>query len=276
MMRWFILASLAASAAAFTPLTSSPLVRAPRLDTASRSRSTDGSFQTVPQRTRTMTMLEPVSPGGFNSAGKPPIEIRGFSLAKAILTVGVGLTFTSFAEYFLTEGSGGLSSLGFIYGIPVTLIGFSLQYAELPPAGMQATQAAEALFDSKATQTMQDIKSDVTRHRYGDEAHLDTTVKALGLVLPQKAYPQLQYLEIEQEDGNEVAMTMVFQSLDTPYRMWAEEERVRKYNTFFGPGCWAQVVKISAEEKLVGIKLTTGTPPPAPAPAAAVAAEEAA
>mmetsp|Transcript_91250 Transcript_91250/g.260644 ORF Transcript_91250/g.260644 Transcript_91250/m.260644 type:complete len:126 (+) Transcript_91250:668-1045(+) len=41
---------------------------------------------------------------------------------------------------------------------------------------MQATPAAEALFDSKATQTMLDIKSDVTRHRYGDEAHLDTTV----------------------------------------------------------------------------------------------------
>lgn len=220
-------------------------------------------------------MLEPVSPGGFNSAGKPPIEIRGFSLAKAILTVGVGLTLTSFAEFFITEGSGGLSSLGFIYGIPVTLIGFSLQYAELAPAGMQATPAAEALFESKATQTMLDIKSDVTRHRYGDEAHLDTTVKALGLVLPQKAYPQLQYIEIE-EEGAEVAMTMVFQSLDTPFRMWAEEERVNKYNTFFGPGCWAQVVKISAEEKLVGIKLTTGAAPaPAPTPAAAPAEETA-
>lgn len=211
-------------------------------------------------------MLEPVSPGGFNSAGKPPIEIRGFSLAKAILTVGLGLTITSFAEFFFTEGSGGLSSLGFIYGIPVTLIGFSLQYAELPPAGMQATPAAEALFDSKATQTMLDIKSDVTRHRYGDEAHLDTTVKSLGLVLPQKAYPQLQYLEIEQVEGGEVAMTMVFQSLDTPYRLWAEEERVQKYNTFFGPGCWAQVVKVSGEDKLVGVKLTTGAAPPAPTP----------
>lgn len=71
-------------------------------------------------------------------------------------------------------------------------------------------------------------------------------------MLPQKAYPQLQYLEIEQVEGNEVAMTMVFQSLDTPYRLWAEDERVQKYNTFFGPGCWAEVVKISGEEKLVG------------------------
>jgi len=61
-------------------------------------------------------------------------------------------------------------------------------------------------------------------------------------------------------------MTMVFQSLDTPYRLWAEEERVQKYNTFFGPGCWAQVVKVSGEDKLVGIKLTTGAAPPAPTP----------
>merc|ERR1719453_311673 len=217
---------------------------------ASRGRTADGGFQTASQRTRSMTMLEPVSPGGFNSAGKPPIEIRGFSLAKAILTVGVGLTLTSFAEFFFTEGSGGLSSLGFIYGIPVTLIGFSLQYAELAPAGLQATPSAEALFDTKATQTMKDIKSDVTRHRYGDEAHLDTTVKALGLVLPQKAYPQMQYIEIEEVAGGEVAMTCVFQSLDTPYRMWEEEDRVKKYDTFFGPGLWSEVVKISSEDRV--------------------------
>lgn len=41
---------------------------------------------------------------------------------------------------------------------------------------------------------MKSVKQDVTRHRYGDEAHLDTTVKFLGLVLPRKAYPQLQYI----------------------------------------------------------------------------------
>ncbi|CAN0499640.1 unnamed protein product, partial [Scytosiphon promiscuus] len=43
-------------------------------------------------------------------------------------------------------------------------------------------------------QTLRSVKSDVTRHRYGDEAHLDTTVKFLGLVLPQSDYPQLQYI----------------------------------------------------------------------------------
>lgn len=44
------------------------------------------------------------------------------------------------------------------------------------------------------TKTLKSIKSDVTRHRYGDEAHLDTTVKFLGLVMPQSDYPQLEYI----------------------------------------------------------------------------------
>lgn len=214
--------------------------------------------------------LAPVSPGGFNSAGEAGIEIRGFSLAKAFLFVGLGLTIVSFGEYFLDNGGSGLSSLGFIYGIPITLIGCSLQYAELEPAGLKATPAQEKLFESKATETMMKVVKDTTRHRYGDEAHLDTTVKALGLVLPQKAYPQLKYIEYANAPSNELSMTCVFQSLDTPYRIWEEEERIQKYNTFFGPGVWCEVVKVSSEEKLVGIKITTGAKPEAAPEAAAV------
>ena len=87
----------------------------------------------------------PVSPGGFNSAGELGIEIRGFSLAKAVLGVGLFLTVSSFADFFLNDGGGqtGLSSLGFIYGIPVSLIGCALQYAELEPAGAAAAAAGE-------------------------------------------------------------------------------------------------------------------------------------
>lgn len=113
------------------------------------------------------------------------------------------------------------------------------------------------LFDKCQTDTIAKIKQDVTRHRYGDEAHLDTTVKKLGLVIPGKAYPQLKELREENTDG-QLSFSMVFQSLETPYKMWADPARVKKYETFFGPGVSAECVKVDADQRLVAIKLTTG------------------
>jgi hypothetical protein len=195
---------------------------------------------------------------GVNNAGEPPFEIRGFSLGNLVVGLGLLVTIASFAEY-LGDNSESLSvsGLGFVYGIPIFLAGAALKYAEIDPVPVYSTAAGEAIFDKKATEIIQKIKQDVTRHRYGDEAHLDTTVKKLGLVVPGKAYPQLRELRQEEIDG-ELAFTMVWQSVDTPYKMWADERRVKKYETFFGPGVNADVVKIDAEQRLVGIRLTTG------------------
>ena len=195
---------------------------------------------------------------GVNNAGEPPFEIRGFSLGNLTILGGILITVLSFAEYLSDSGSEGLnvSGLGFVYGIPIFLAGAALKYAEIDPVPIWSTPAGERIYESKATETIDKIKQDVTRHRYGDEAHLDTTVKKLGLVVPGKAYPQLQELREEEVDG-ELAFTMVWQSLDTPYKMWADERRVKKYETYFGPGVSAEVVKIDAEQRLVGIKLTT-------------------
>ena len=196
---------------------------------------------------------------GFNNAGEPPFEIRGFSLGNLVVATGVLVTILSFAEYLGGSAGEGLniSGLGFIYGIPIFLAGAALKYAEITPVPCYSNLQSDSLFDQKATETVKKIKQDVTRHRYGDEAHLDTTVKMLGLVVPGKAYPQLRELREEEVDG-ELAFTMVWQSLDTPYKMWADERRVKKYETFFGPGVNAEVVKFDAEQRLVGIRLTTG------------------
>jgi hypothetical protein len=201
---------------------------------------------------------------GVNNAGEPPFEIRGFSLGNLVVIAGVLITVLSFAEYFSDAGSEGLnvSGLGFIYGLPVFLAGAALKYAEIEPVPVWSAPGADRVYESKKTDTIDKIKQDVTRHRYGDEAHLDTTVKKLGLVVPGKAYPQLQELREEEVNG-ELAFTMVWQSLDTPYKMWADERRIKKYETFFGPGVTAEVVKIDAEQRLVGIRLTTTGDKPA-------------
>merc|ERR1712183_1126371 len=155
-----------------------------------------------------------------------------------------------------------ISGLGFVYGISIFLAGAALKYAEIEPVPAYATPEGEQAFEQKATEIIQKIEQDVTRHRYGDEAHLDTTVRKLGLVVPGKDYPQLRELRKEIVDG-ELAFTMVWQSLDTPYKMWADANRVKKYATFFGPGVTADVVKIDAEQRLVGIKLKTTSSTPA-------------
>jgi len=199
---------------------------------------------------------------GVSNAGEPPFEIRGFSLGNLVIGAGLLITIASFAEYLSESGGDSLnvSGLGFVYGIPVFLAGAALKYAEIEPVPCFSTPAGEAAYEAKATDTIQKIKQDVTRHRYGDEAHLDTAVKKLGLVIPGKDYPQMQELRQEATEDGELAFTMVWQSIDTPYKLWADERRIKKYETFFGPGVTAEVVKIDAEQRLVGIKLiTTGS-----------------
>jgi Protein of unknown function (DUF2854) len=84
-------------------------------------------------------------------------------------------------------------------------------------------------------------------------------VRKLGLVIPGKDYPQLKELREDVNENGELVFTMVWQSVDTPYKMWADERRIQKYNTFFGPGIVADVIKVDAEQRLVGIQLTTTT-----------------
>lgn len=200
---------------------------------------------------------------GVNNAGEPPFEIRGFSLGNLIILSGILITVLSFAEYLSDGGSEGLnvSGLGFVYGIPVFLAGAALKYAEIEPVPVSASPQSDKIYEAKKTEIIDKIKQDVTRHRYGDEAHLDTTVKKLGLVIPGKAYPQLRELRQDEIDG-ELAFTMVWQSLDTPYKMWADERRIKKYESYFGPGVIADVVKIDAEQRLVGIRLLTTSSTP--------------
>eukprot|EP01083_Nonionella_stella_P166017 553813_1 len=141
---------------------------------------------------------------GVNNAGEPPFEIRGFSLGNLIVLGGILITVLSFAEYLNEGGGDGLnvSGLGFVYGIPVILAGAALKYAEINPVPCYSNTAADNIFEEKGTEIIKKIKQDVTRHRYGDEAHLDTTVKKLGLVVVGKAYPQLRELRQDVEDGD--------------------------------------------------------------------------
>merc|ERR1719482_677651 len=99
--------------------------------------------------------------GGFNAAGEPPVKIRGFSLAKAALAAGTLITGASFAQFFTSETGGSLSSIGFIYGIPILPIGASLQYAELEPVPVEyagGEAQLERLWEAQANENLLKIR----------------------------------------------------------------------------------------------------------------------
>ena len=71
-----------------------------------------------------------------------------------------------------------------------------------------STPAGETAWEAKGTDTMQKIYQDVTRHRYGDDAHLDSTLEALGLKLPQKKFPKMQTIELNETADKELEVSL--------------------------------------------------------------------
>mmetsp|Transcript_6311 Transcript_6311/g.19054 ORF Transcript_6311/g.19054 Transcript_6311/m.19054 type:complete len:233 (+) Transcript_6311:38-736(+) len=181
-----------------------------------------------------------------------PFEIRGFSLANLGVLIGMSITGYSFYEYFSSSGNASGSSLGFVYGVPILLIGLALKYAELKPVPVNSTPEGRKLRDTQATTVQKKIIKDVTRHRYGDEQHLDTALKSLGLIPRGAACPELLELKESAVDGK-YALAMKFFSKETPYQTW--EEKLPKCERFFGPGVKASVEKVDAENRIVELTL---------------------
>lgn len=193
-------------------------------------------------------------PGGTDST--VPFELRGFSLGNIFLYTGLVITVTSLYSYLISSGTAGVTSLGFVYGVPVTLVGCALKYAELEPVRLNSDAKAPGMRKSLATATQQQIVKDITRHRYGDEAHLQPALSALGLIARGQPCPKL-IAAYERIIGGEYVLEMDFISLNTPYARW--EEQIPKYEQFFGPNIKAQMTKISEEERICRLSLSSVT-----------------
>jgi len=175
------------------------------------------------------------------------------------------LSFISFFDYFVFGvGGSGIGALVFIYAVPVLLLGLALFYAELQPVDVEFQGGAtEEFWESKQTACLAKVFKDVTRHRYGDDAHLDSSLKALGLTVAKGRYPQLKKIIIGKNDEEELEFTMLFVSKDVPYTVWSDPNKLISFDRFFGPDLWSQVYKFSGEKKIAALKLTTGQRPAA-------------
>ncbi|MBE9177328.1 DUF2854 domain-containing protein [Oculatella sp. LEGE 06141] len=159
--------------------------------------------------------------------------LRQISLGTLGLAVGGILSVMGFAAYF--SGNPTLNLVGFFYGIPILLGGLALKASELKPVpfAQPTSPPVEALREQQATSTQNQIRKDVTRFRYGQEAHLDTSLSYLGLSPTDEERPLLQAIWEEAIDG-QYALVLEFESPLISFEEWQKKQD--KIERFFGPG----------------------------------------
>lgn len=177
--------------------------------------------------------------------------LRKIPLGGVLLVIGGILTIVGFVAY--AQENATLNLVGFFYGVPILLGGLALRAAELEPVPYTTlpSEAAIALRD-QATQTQTQVRKDVTRYRYGQEAHLDETLERLGLSPNDTQRPVLEGIREEQRDGA-YALVLEFDSPYVAFEKW--EEKKEKIETFFGPGITAELAQPS--EKKVELAMKT-------------------
>jgi hypothetical protein len=174
------------------------------------------------------------------------------NLSTVLLGVGGLLTLIGFVAYFQDNAT--LNLAGFFYGIPVLLGGLALRAAELDPVPYSQTTspAVLELRQALATPTQNQLRQDVTRYRYGQEAHLDVALQKLGLSPAGEECPELKAIREVEMDGS-YALVLEFDSPTVPFSNWLEKKA--KIESFFGPGVQAQLA--SPGENQVDLALVT-------------------
>lgn len=171
--------------------------------------------------------------------------LRKIPLGGVLLSVGAILTLVGFVAYFKDMAT--LNLAGFFYGIPILLGGAALRAAELEPVPYtkEASDTVVELRDKTATQTQNQVRKDVTRYRYGQEAHLDIALERLGLSPNDRVRPVLNGLREELRDGS-YTLVLEFESPYMPLEAW--QERHEKIEKFFGPNIRAEIDATSDEQ----------------------------
>jgi len=175
------------------------------------------------------------------------------SLGTLGLSVGGILTVIGFFAYATQNAT--LNLAGFFYGIPLLLGGLALKASELKPIPLSQPTPPDILKlrEQTATATQKQIREDVTRYRYGQEAHLDSSLASLGLAPTDEERPVLKALRETEKDG---AYTLILE-FDSPlvsFETW--QEKREKVERFFGPGIRVEL-RQPEDEKVEVVMIAT-------------------
>ena len=179
--------------------------------------------------------------------------LRQTSLGSLGLWVGGILTIMGFVAYATANPT--LNLVGFFYGIPILLGGLALKASELKPVPLSQPTPPSVLKlrEEQATTTQNQIRKDVMRYRYGQKAHLDSSLESLGISPTDEERPVLTSLRETEVEG---AYTLVleFNSPLISFERW--QEKREKIEKFFGPGIRVDLTKPEGDRVDVALTAT--------------------
>ncbi len=153
-----------------------------------------------------------------------------------VTVAGAALSVIGWIGY--ATGNPNLSLPTIFYGIPILLGGLALKSSELPPA-RRLTPAAQlrSLREQPDSEPLRKLLADVTRWRYGQKAHLESSLEVLKL-WDEDTPPQLETIE-ELACGGRYGLRLRFTLGAVSLERWqAQQERLGR---FFGSGLRAEL-----------------------------------
>lgn len=138
------------------------------------------------------------------------------------------------------SGNANLSLPTIFYGIPILLGGLALKSSELPPARRVTPKSALKSEREQAAPELTKLLGDVTRWRYGQKAHLESSLEALKLWDDDNP-PQLEEIEELNEEGR-YGLRLRFQLGAIPLEHW--QARQDRLSRFFSKGLQAELTPL--------------------------------
>jgi hypothetical protein len=161
---------------------------------------------------------------------------RAISPGSLVTVAGAALTVVGSIAYLGDNANLSLPTI--FYGIPILLGGLALKSSELPPPlRIPPPDAARELRLRPENEPLRRLLGDVSRWRYGQKAHLESSLEALRLWNDDQPPELLSVEELEREGA--YGLRLRFACHGVPLASW--QEREERLGRFFGTGLCAAV-----------------------------------
>ena len=158
-----------------------------------------------------------------------------YSPANIITIAGGSLAFIGMTAFF--TDSVNLSVPTFFYGVPILLIGLALKTTEVAPVRLINKEIFQTnKFDRPIEIT--NLVKDVTKWRYGIQAHLESSLEVLKLWNAENPPQLIELEEISKDERNGLRMHFIINSV--PIEQWIKQQE--RLNRFFAKGLESEFI----------------------------------